>query len=455
MRVLSLFSGIGLLDLGLAWAGMQTVGLCEIEPYCRWVLGQHWPGVPIWSDVREVTGDAVRERCGAVDLVAGGFPCQPHSVAGARKGREDERHLWPEYARIVREVRPRWVLAENVPGLRTTAADEVLSDLDAEGYSCWPLVVGADDVGAPHRRKRVWIVGHASRGSSGRSRYADGLPIARVGSTGAGEALGDPTGPGLARQRADAGEPQEPEHRHAGDPTLLRGWPARLGEQQREWEAPRLAYGTSGEVRSTRLARSSTDSRQPESGLGAPVAWWSRWLASRRNLSILEVLNARGRKRRAWEDVLELWNRLSPEEVSECVGGCLSLPAQEVLLPYLLRAASLQGQSRSRKGDAPQQSKEVARPNMRSLRDDEPAPCPPCGSGLHEQRSEEHSDTLQAMSRLLAQHARADWKKYRRAYALAVSGNRRAQLQALGNGVVPQVVAEVGRAILAAEASLA
>lgn len=271
MNVLSLFSGIGLLDLGLAWAGMQTVGLCEIEPYCREVLAKHWPGVPCWSDVREVTGDAVRQRCGAVDLVAGGFPCQPVSVAGARKGHADDRWLWPEMLRVVRDVRPAWVLAENVPGLRTLGADTVLAGLDAAGYACWPLVVGADDVGAPHRRKRVWIVA--------RLRLAD--------SHGAGER--DSSQPGWIERSSRTWEPQAPSP-HAPDPTLLRGWPARPGEQQHEWEAPRLADGTSGEVRSPRQSREVTDQGQPQPGMGQPAHGRTGRLARRLRRAQLKAL---------------------------------------------------------------------------------------------------------------------------------------------------------------------
>lgn len=251
MRVLSLFSGIGLLDLGLAWAGFTTVGLCEIEPYCREVLAKHWPGVPIWSDVREVTWDAVRERCGAVDLVAGGFPCQPVSVAGARKGHADDRWLWPEMLLVVRDVRPRWVLAENVPGLRTLGADTVLADLDAAGYSAWPLVVGADDVGAPHRRKRVWIVARLRLADSYGAGELDASEPGRIKRTSRtapsdacrrGPTVGDRICTGLEiglGEQEDARQEQQAAQR-AGDPTLLRGWPVRPGEQQHEWEAPRL-----------------------------------------------------------------------------------------------------------------------------------------------------------------------------------------------------------------------
>ncbi len=157
MRVLDLFSGIGGFSLGLESTGLfETVAFCEKEEFPKRVLKKHWPHLPIHEDVHHVSGYAYR----GIDLIAGGFPCQPVSVAGARKGKEDERWLWPQFHRVIEEARPRWCLTENVPGLRTLHADDVLGDLEESGYTCWPLVVGAVHAGAPHRRQRVWIVAH-------------------------------------------------------------------------------------------------------------------------------------------------------------------------------------------------------------------------------------------------------------------------------------------------------
>jgi DNA (cytosine-5)-methyltransferase 1 len=272
LRVLSLFSGIGGIDLGLErTGGFRTMAFCEVDPFCREVLAHHWPGVPIHDEVRRLTSDSLGGL--QPDAIVGGFPCQPHSVAGKRQGQADERHLWPEFARLVREIRPRWVLAENVPGIRTTAADEVCGYLEAAGYTVWPLVVGADDVGAPHRRKRVWFVAH--RVSEGRSDERSGglldgeRPARRHDADGRGEwPVGEPAGAGLEGQRADAGEPQQPEPRDAGALADSEGggwsqqghgriagsrpgcdgtrWPARPGEPQHDWEEPRLAYGERG-----------------------------------------------------------------------------------------------------------------------------------------------------------------------------------------------------------------
>lgn len=164
MQLLDLCSGIGVFSWVFERHGFKTVGFSEIDPFCCEVLRKHWPQVPQLGDIRNVRGADVTSRSGAVDVVCGGFPCQQISSAGKGEGigTEDaptERSgLWWQCLRLVREVRPRWCLFENVPALRTRGADAVLGGLEAAGYSCWAFVVGAWAVGAPHRRDRVWIV---------------------------------------------------------------------------------------------------------------------------------------------------------------------------------------------------------------------------------------------------------------------------------------------------------
>lgn len=166
MRVGSLFSGIGGLEFGLERAGMEVAWQVEADPYCQAILNKHWPEVPTHDDVYEVSGESLDP----VDLICGGFPCQPISAAGRRQAQADPRWLWPQFARLVDELRPRYVLVENVPGLwSTTGGAEVVSDLATLGYDCrWDRLFAAS-VGAPHLRERVFIVAYRGEGSRERA----------------------------------------------------------------------------------------------------------------------------------------------------------------------------------------------------------------------------------------------------------------------------------------------
>ena len=170
----SLFSGIGGFDLAAQWMGWDNVFHVEWNPWCRKVLEHHFPNSESFTDVRQFNGFAWRGR---VDIISGGFPCQPYSSAGKRLGKDDERHLWPEMLRIIREAAPTYVVGENVRGLTNwnggVVFEEVCADLEAEGYDVWTGILPAAGVGAPHRRDRVWFVAHAHGGADMRTPGRD------------------------------------------------------------------------------------------------------------------------------------------------------------------------------------------------------------------------------------------------------------------------------------------
>lgn len=170
MKHLDLFSGIG----GFAYAADQVWDnvehiFCDNDPFCQEVLKKHWPTSKIYGDIRTVEGEVA-------DIVTGGFPCQPFSVAGHKRGTEDARHLWPEMLRVIRESKPTWVIAENVRGLLTQGGgvvfEQVCTDLEAEGYDVQPIIIPAISVNAPHQRDRVWFIANStSLGRSSRSGF--------------------------------------------------------------------------------------------------------------------------------------------------------------------------------------------------------------------------------------------------------------------------------------------
>ena len=158
LKILDLFSGIGGFSLGLeATGGFETAAFCDIDPYCRSVLKKHWPNVPIFEDIRKLKGTDI----GTVDIITGGYPCQPFSVAGKQKGVEDKRHLWQEYFRLIKECRPTWVIGENVSGHIKLGLDSVIEDLESEGYATRTFSISASSIGANHKRERIWIVANS------------------------------------------------------------------------------------------------------------------------------------------------------------------------------------------------------------------------------------------------------------------------------------------------------
>ena len=229
--MLDLFSGIGGFSLGLESTGaFQTVAFCEQDKFCQAVLRKHWPNVPIYDDVRTIPTD----RLGRVDIIAGGFPCQPWSQAGQQRGAEDDRDLWPEMARLVGELRPKYLIAENVRGFvnQRMGLERSLSDLEGIGYQAVPFIIPACSVDAPHRRDRVWIVANAVGKRQREKRH----PKSRRRISGASSAMADASSMGRQAGGAQAGWQERDGvigFKHATDVADGSGARARGREQRR------------------------------------------------------------------------------------------------------------------------------------------------------------------------------------------------------------------------------
>ncbi len=169
LRHLDLFSGIGGFSLGLeATGGFETVAFCDIEKYCLEILEKRYPGVPRYTNIKELNHDTIKtDGVFPIDIITGGYPCQPFSVAGRKKGEKDPRHLWPEMFRLVQELRPTWVIGENVSGHIKLGLDTVLKNLESEGYAARTFSISASSIGANHQRERVWIVANSRQHERG------------------------------------------------------------------------------------------------------------------------------------------------------------------------------------------------------------------------------------------------------------------------------------------------
>ena len=245
LQTVDLFSGIGGFSRGLEATGFfKTTRFVENDPYCQAVLRHHWPDIPVLGDIKNARRPDFPER---TDLVCGGFPCQPFSQAGKQQAQDDPRHLWPEMFRIIRELRPTWVCGENVTGLIRLGLDEVLTDLEGEGYATRTFNIPACATGAPHLRQRLWIIAHANSESEPDGAFDGGAGSRQLGF----EFVADPKsvhGEGPDQKRNSRGKPEK----KAGDRSSLMADPDSTGLKQDYWsfepEVGRLVDGLPNRV---------------------------------------------------------------------------------------------------------------------------------------------------------------------------------------------------------------
>ncbi len=410
MRLGSLFSGIGGIDLGFERAGWTTVWQVEIDEWCRKVLAKHFPDAERFADVRECG----QHNLSPVDCIAGGFPCQPVSLAGKRQGTADDRWLWPEFRRILGELRPRYALLENVPGL--LSADNgwlfggILGDLATLGFDAEWHSIPAAAVGAPHIRDRVFVVADALR------------PEREPGARGRGVRQGD-------TQLADAAVEGLEVREHQGG---LRQFAATVGEGQwaTEPDVGQLVDGIS-----TRLA----GHLRLADSCGMLVAY------------------ANAKKARPSEIMRDLRGHTHKKDLCDwAAGGASSVPSEAVLLAFL---CELEAAMAAVEAGVALEGQEASEASLRSVRTASDTACPPHRRGLPQRRPIEPPDTLHALSRLLALDAGTAWLEARGSDAVAAYSGltvprvakkvpaRVDRLRGLGNAVVPQVAEWIARRI--------
>ena len=486
----SLFTGIGGIDLGLERAVMVCKWQVEIDPFATKVLEKHWPDVARFRDVREChgagfcdvadaesAGEAATQQSGQlrgveqscthclspVDLICGGFPCQDVSLAGKRAGLQGKRStLWSEFARLIRELRPRWVLAENVPGLYSASDGRffgrVLRDLAESGYSAEWDSLPAAAFGAPHRRYRVFIVAHAQYNGRDEAKVSEGIgtrdgappwqsraqqPARPSGSQGGTESVAHAqVGQDNERERRDLAEEatswqggNAPADAGSEDVAHAEGEQSYISELFQGAEAiAQMQFGRLG---------SNADWWAVESRLGGTTDGFPNWLDRHigRGMSNAE-------SKRAVQTLQELWSNDVSQALWRKARGLDRISQAEVLFSFVR-----QYQESPDKARVFLESAEAPEGEMRSVRGGETATGTPHRPGHQEQPPDEHSDAMQMVSRLLAFDSTPQWMvdSWEDGIPRVANGipSRVDRLRCLGNAVVPQVAEWIGRRILA------
>lgn len=456
LTVGSLFSGIGMFDLGFQRAGMQIKWQCEIDEFCRAVLKKHWPNVTRYKDVKSLKPEYA-------DVICLGFPCQDISVAGKAAGLTGKRSgLWFEAARIVGELRPRYVVIENVPALKTRGLDTVLADLASCGYDAEWQSLPASAFGAPHKRERIWIVAYPNSDElwdePGRWNGTNGKAASELAKHGKAQQLADASSKGLQR-RAEPKATSRSQSNSASSGSHSR--PANLAytdEFGRVWRSRKIYEEDRG--------RQSTNSGwwESEPNLGRGLDGYSAWLDDYklvRPAHLLLLVYGFATKRTSDQVLSAMRNGDAAQEIQREIGGCIGLSTPQILLSYLRQLSN-----RVDHIWLQMESEKVTQGSLRGLWSKNEPTGTSRRSKSQKQQAKERTDALQAVSRLLAFDAEASWLKYRGSNAAVTMGwedgisrvisysrfpNRNNRLKSLGNALVPQIAEYIGQKIIERE----
>ena len=438
LKHLELFSGVGGFSLGLErTGGFETVAFCEIDPFCQKVLKKHWPDVPIHEDVRTLDYD------GPVDIITGGYPCQPFSLAGKRKGTEDDRHLWPAMFELIKKHRPRWVIGENVPGHIHMGIDDVLADLEGEDYHCRVFVIPACAVDAPHRRDRVWIIANAVRsgieaGTNRKRREEGSISDRRSAWPNVAHSWS-----GGHRKRGNCDKTQRGK---SSTETQLDGSSADVADSKQQGLERYTRNGAGGNK--SRRQQEEQDGSISKGGLrGRQCEWLPEPDVGRVVARLSPRMDGSGLDEASdgtHEIMQALWRNSSAEKIRWPVRGFGSIQTAEILLTEL---CEYKGPPKTL-GNISLESQETPEITMRGVWFEGQTACTSCRRRAKEQHSRKHTNLVYLLPSLLACNCGSTWLDRT---GTPSETSRVDRLKSLGNAVVPQIPEIIGHAILEAE----
>lgn len=410
MRHGSLFSGAGGFDLAAEWMGWENVFHCEWNPFCQRVLKYYWPNAISYADITKT--DFTIHR-GGIDVLTGGFPCQPFSVAGKQQGTEDERYLWPEMLRAIREIAPRYIVGENVRGLVSwnggMVFEQVCADLEALSYEVWPVILPAAGVNAPHKRERVWFI--ATNSKSGRlERQREFRKTKGIEREKQSICFDEGTGGNISTNTNSIGQTKrckqfEPDRKGQfggiGDKNDWTNWPTQ----------PPLHIRDDGI--SSKLLRFVVNDMRYE-------------------------ISKTSEENRI-KNLQEVWERVQQEEVWEKIRGLYSLESKDLLFQTM----QLYSTDTNEQITLSPFSEEVSKNPLRILQHHGEFRSSPQGQKLEKQRSEQFGNSLSFLPHEVALAARA----YTRSIRKFEAWHRKESIKAAGNAVVPQLPFQIFRAI--------
>jgi DNA (cytosine-5)-methyltransferase 1 len=474
MKHIGLFEGIGGFSLAARWAGWETIAWCEWNEFGQRVLRHHFPEAIGHGDITKTDFTPYADT---IDILTGGFPCQPYSLAGKRKGKDDERHLWPEMLRAIREIRPRWVVGENVFGLVNWSGGlvfhEVQADLEAAGYEVWPYVLPAVSVNAPHRRDRVWFVAFKDTNKNGRGgeQRKEKSSIGEFGNIKSGDNERIPT---------DNGETWPTPHPNGnptgtpGESTSTTGSWSNINVQQSERGSKAELNNRPSSVPRDVTNRESQSSKQnvaDTNGIGLrgqsnrtgesgfigendPRNYWQNFPTvsplrkrddgvSNKLLRFVvnefyDTISYTSEKNRI-KNLQEVWEHIQQEEIWEQIRGLYSLESKNVLLQTMQLYS---GEYKEQEFSSPF-SEKLCEPIMQHLRKHKEFRCSPQGQELEKQRTEQFGNSLSFLPHEVALAAR----RFETAVAKFESWHRNESIKAAGNAIVPQVAYQIFKAI--------